>query len=313
MDSILFVPTTRESEWTQDVLPGKSPAELPVAGRRIVEYAIERAKSAGGAFAEVIDWHFSEKIFQDFSDLTRTAYPVFYVRGEGPIPDGLSSIEGLPTPLTETISDGLVVVWGPVVPYSELEGGSTLEPVTEDELRNTPPGIYRREGGKWLRYSPRGFVIRDVRTWHLLNFSALRHPEMFTLPGYSAEKGFYFGRNVVMERGIDMKPPVLVNDDAWCARNVRLEGKVIVGARSYVGEGTRLMRTIVGDDTFVGDGLDFEDKIIIGSRVIDARTGAWADVEEEGVAHAIGGGAEHVGLFRRIWNFIAGSSRGRRA
>ena len=43
MDNILFVPSTKELEWVQDVLPGTSPAELPVAGRRIIDYSFQCA------------------------------------------------------------------------------------------------------------------------------------------------------------------------------------------------------------------------------------------------------------------------------
>ena len=41
MDNILFVPAIRELEWVQDILPGTSPAELSVGGRRVIEYALE--------------------------------------------------------------------------------------------------------------------------------------------------------------------------------------------------------------------------------------------------------------------------------
>ena len=47
MDNILFVPSIREMEWVQDILPGASPAELPVAGRRIIEYAFQCAQRFG--------------------------------------------------------------------------------------------------------------------------------------------------------------------------------------------------------------------------------------------------------------------------
>ena len=48
MDNILFVPATHETQWIQEVLPGISPAELPVAGRRAIDYAIERAQKFDG-------------------------------------------------------------------------------------------------------------------------------------------------------------------------------------------------------------------------------------------------------------------------
>ena len=37
MDNVLFVPSTKELEWVQEVLPGTSPAGLPVAGRRMID------------------------------------------------------------------------------------------------------------------------------------------------------------------------------------------------------------------------------------------------------------------------------------
>ena len=112
MDNILFVPTTREMAWVQDILPGTSPAELPVAGKRVIDYAIERAQRFGVMFTEILDWQFSQKLADDFTDMTRTGCPVFYSKGKGPVPKGLKDIEGYSSPLTADITDGLVVVWG---------------------------------------------------------------------------------------------------------------------------------------------------------------------------------------------------------
>ena len=53
-------------------------------------------------------------------------------------------------------------------------------------------------------------------------------------------------------------------------------------------------------------------KIVAGNRVIDAETGVWTDVEDEGIArrihHRIGG----LGWLRALWSFLLGRSRGRR-
>ena len=152
-------------------------------------------------------------------------------------------------------------------------------------------------------------VVGDVRSWHALNFAVLRFPGAFTLPGYRSERGVHLGRNVVMERGAEAKRPVLLCDNTWLARNVRLEGSVIVGSGSFIGEGATLARTIVCDDTYVGMGLDIRDKIVAGGRVIDPKTGAWADIEEPGLARRI---AFVPGWLRRAWHFIRGRSHGRR-
>ena len=56
-------------------------------------------------------------------------------------------------------------------------------------------------------------------------------------------------------------PPVLLQDNTWLARNVRLDGEVIIDSGSYVSEGARLHRTVVCRDTFIGAGLDLDGKV----------------------------------------------------
>ena len=308
MDNILFVPATGEMEWVQDILPGTSPAELPVAGRRIIDYAIERAQKLGVMFTEILDWRFSQNLANDFADMTRTGFPVFYVKGAGPVPRGLKDIEGCQTPLTGNITDGLVVVWGLAI-STHTAADVTLEPLPDDECAETHAGLYKRVDGRWMRIVPRGLVVRNIKAWHSLNMVALRHPDDFTIPGYSSEQGVHIGRNVVMEYGTTVKQPVLLQDNTWLARNVRLDGEVIIDSGSYVSEGARLCRTVVLRDTYIGDGLDFEGKIVVGRRVIDADTGTWVDLEEPGLARRIPSG---LGWMRSVWHFLRCRSFGRR-
>ena len=308
MDNILFVPSTHEMEWVQEILPGTSPAELPVAGRRIIDYAIESAHKFDVMFTEVLDWRFSQKLADYFSDMTRTGMPIFYLKGEGQVPKGLKDLEVYSSPLTENIEDGLVVIWGLGISM-HTPGETALEPITDEELAETPAGAYRREGGKWMRIVPHGLVIRNIKAWHALNFIVLRHPDNFTIPGYSSEKNVHIGRNVVLEHGTSVKAPVLLQDNTWFARNVILDGEVIVDSGSYVSEGAKLARTVVLRDTFIGEGLEFDGKIVSGRRVIDAATGTWVDLEEPGLARRIPTG---FGWVRTIWRFLRGRSSGRR-
>jgi len=307
MDCALFVPSVSATEWLSDLFPGLSIAEMPVAGRHIASYCIEMAQKAGCAFVEVLDWNYSTHLEEHFKDPTGTGTVVFYMRGEGAAPRGLVELSAQSTPLTQDISDGLTVIWGPCLPL-ELDGFES-EPLTPEECAETPLGFYRREGGRWLRLKPRSLVVRDLKSWHGMNFEVLHNPGLFTLPGYSAEKGVYLGRSVVLEHGTEVKAPVLLRDNTWMARNVQLDGDVIIGSGSFVSEGARLKNTVVGRDTFIGPGLDIEDKIVVGQRMIDIDTGAWIDIEDPGVARRIGGG---LGWLRSIWHFLRGHSYGRR-
>ena len=308
MVNVVFIPATRETEWVDELLPGTSPAELPVAGRRVIDYAIERAQKFGAMFTEILDWRFSQRLADDFADMTRTGAPIFYLRGEGELPKGLAGIEGYSSPLTANIADDLVVVWG-IALSMHAEEEMSMEPVSEAECVETPAGIYRRSGGRWMRLVPHGLVVRNVKAWHELNFVVLSHPEEFTVPGYSSERDVHIGRSVVIEHGTEVKPPVLLQDNTWFARNVQLEGEVIVDSGSYISEGARLRRTVVCRDTFIGAGLELIGKIVVGRRVIDAGTGTWVDVEEPGLARRIPTG---LGWVRSMWRFLRGRSYGRR-
>ena len=315
MRNILFVPSVPDTEWLREILPDMSPAELPVAGLRILDYAVDHAQQCGFSFLEVLDWHYSGRIAKDFSDLTSTSVPVFYQRGEGELPQGLDDLAKQSSPLTQTIDDGLSVVWG--LYLTDLDNkDARLEPVAPEDCARTPMGAYRRIDGRWMRLLPHGLAVNGVKAWHSMNLAILYEPGSFTLPGYSAEKGVYLGRNVVMEHGVEAKPPVLLQDDTWCARNVVLDGDVIVGKGSFISEGARLRRTVVGDDTYIGLGLDLTDKIVIGRRVIDVESGAWIDISERGIARLIGGGSlnwKNWKWLRAVVDFVHGKSRGRSA
>ena len=112
-----------------------------------------------------------------------------------------------------------------------------------------------------------------------------------------------------MEHGTEVKPPVLLQDNTWLARNVHLEGDVIVDSGSYISEGAKLSRTVVCRNTYIGEALDFSGKIVAGRRVIDAETGTWVDLEEPGLARNIPVG---LGWLRSVWHFLRGRSVGRR-
>ena len=82
------------------------------------------------------------------------------------------------------------------------------------------------------------------------------------------------------------------------------------GKGAFIGEGAKLARTVVGDGTYVGAGLDLSDKIVIGNRIFDAIANDWTEVEEPGIAHKMG--LSKSSWLSRLWRFLQGSSKGRR-
>ena len=311
MDSVVFVPSVASTEWLSGLFPDYSLAELPVAGRRIVDYGLEVAQKSGAMLVEVLDWHYTKRLEEYFNDPTRTGSAVFYSRAEGDLPRGLDDLAGQPSsPLTQSLSDGLVVAWGPCLALKLEECGA--EEVSAADRAETPLGIYRRAGGGWERLKAPTRQVDSLRSWHRMNFEVLHDPGEFTLPGYSAERDVRLGRNVVLEHGVNVKPPVLLQDNVWCARNVHFAGDVIVGAGTFIAEGATMRRTVVCDNTYIGAGLHLDGKIVAGNRIIDVETGVWTDVEDEGIARRIRHGSGGLGWLRALWSFLLGHSRGRR-
>ena len=139
MDSVVFVPSVASTEWLSGLFPDYSLAELPVAGRRIVDYILEVAHKSGAMLVEVLDWHYTKRLEEYFNDPTRTGSAVFYSRAEGNLPRGLDDLAGQPSsPLTQSLSDGLVVAWGPCLALKLEECGA--EEVSAADRAETPLG-----------------------------------------------------------------------------------------------------------------------------------------------------------------------------
>ena len=109
----------------------------------------------------------------------------------------------------------------------------------------------------------------------------------------------------------DEEAPVLLQNNVWCARNVHFDGDVIVYSGTFIAEGTTLRRTVICGNTYIGTKLDLDGKIVVGNRIIDAETGVWTDVEDEGIARRIHR-TSALGWLRALWSFLLGRSRGRR-
>ena len=272
MKALLILPSAAPTAWMNEFLPEMNPAELPIAGKRAIDYILEEAAAKGYDMAEILDYRPSKRLEESFSDISTLPLPVFYIKGTGEIPSSEEELKRVSSHLTQNLDSGETkVVWG-------LELG--------------------------------GIKIDSPQAWHKVNFIVLGDSALYTLPCYSAEKGIYLGRNVVIERGAEIKPPALLCDNTWLARSVRLEGGVIIGSGSYIGEATKLENTIVAPDTCIGESLEFVDKAVVGSRIIDPESNAYINVTEKGLARSIGG--TFLKALKGLWRAIVGHTHGGR-
>ena len=280
-------PCIREARWIADALPGVSPAALPVAGRLFVDYALEAAERFGVEESVLVD-KAGDPALNGRLGLERDGLcAVSSMRLANWEPESLERLmDSVWFRGVATSGEPCIVLWGQALPFYK-PGETGYEPVPEQALRDTPTGVYHLVGGRWQRPVAGTAAIRDTASWLDVSMHLLAGAGGYTLPGYSAENGVHLCRNVVMEHGTTAKSPVLMLDNSWCGRDVVLEGGVILGRNASVGRGARLRRTVVCDDTYVGEWLELDGKIVAGGRIIDAASGVWVDVEERGIARKV--------------------------
>ena len=305
---LILVPAASGMEWLREAIPWTTPGELLMTGRRFIDYAIEGAIKADSQFVEILDACPSSRLATYFGEQARTKVPVFYLPMQEHPPKGLGDLSRCSIPFAPGATGDVYVIWGMALPRCLPEG--LAETVVSDaDIAQTPCGFYHFRDGTWRRVLSEGFFVRDISSWLQANLELLREPNFYTLPGYSSEMDVHLGRNVVLEHGTEVHGPALLKDNVWCARNVQIKGDVIVGDGSFIGEGVILRRAVVGPNTYIGKGLEFVDKIVLGRRIFDAKTGAWTDIEEPGIVQYIS--ALDKGWFGKLLRFIAGTSRGR--
>ena len=154
MKAVVFVPSVPETAWAREALPWLSPAELPVAGRRWIDCVVEWAVARGYQMVEVVDWFWSESVAADFADLTAHAVPVFYQRGEGPLPTSADDIRRLDVfyremvryafhmPNSGSLSSMLEYCLSIIERFIEVPGGLTFEEVALQCLAALHPPTY---------------------------------------------------------------------------------------------------------------------------------------------------------------------------
>lgn len=103
----------------------------------------------------------------------------------------------------------------------------------------------------------------------------------YVLPGYGPDAGVLMGRNVEMEKGVHVIPPVIIGS------NVRLgSGSVIgphtaIGSDSVVDDGTIVKESVIFAKSYLGRHLTLQRKIICGDRMLSVKDGEWLEIRDE--------------------------------
>lgn len=245
--TFLIVPAPDGTSWTEAYFPGMSPLHLGVVAKSWAEHLLDWCQTQGATAVKILDHFHDEALVRGhLGDGARWGFRLAY-EGAGRF---ASREDAVRRNRAFAAGDGDVrVVWGPVFPHR----------------------------GEWAR-------VDSLRAWFDLNFRVLADPADRTLPGYSSEPGVSIGENVMIKTRADVRRPVALGDNVRIEDGVTLAGDVIVGAGTFVERDCFLRRAVVFSHGYLGRGLSFEEKAVIGARVIDVRTGAFADLDEPGLS-----------------------------
>ncbi len=232
--SIVFM-LNEPIQWVTHYFPGFSVYSLPLAGKPLVEHQLDRAARLGMTRVLILDVSYDRRLAERLGDGSRWGLRLDY----RPLPMGVSPQEAVDRNRDFLDGEEPKVVEGPEIFY---HGGH----------------VY----------------LTSLRDYFELNFKIVVDPDECVLPGYSSDRGVVLGMNVQIRMGCVVTPPILLDDNVLIDYECQLNGSVIVCNGAILDRRCYLHRAIVFPETYIARGVELENKIVVGSRVIDPLTGA---------------------------------------
>ena len=253
----------RKIPWVNGYFPDFTILSLPLADKPLVEHQLDWCSRRGVERVRILDAAYSPK-------------------------------------LAEYLGDGSY--WGVQLTYERVSQSVLEEDLIRENgafLGSGEPFVIR--GGE-LEYDGKVVKIDSIRAYFELNFKLIDEPHECVLPGYYSEHGVNLGMNVQIRTGCVVNPPVLLNDNCRVDYNCRINGDVIVGEGSILDRGVCLHRAIVFPQTYVARQVELENKIVVGSRVIDPLTGGCVNLAGDVLSADLRGNGN--GVFQRFGRWL---------
>ena len=278
MKACLYIGITRD-DWAGRFFPEKSPGELPVAGKSWVNHVVDICSLIGVTDICVADCFLHDELPHRLGDGGLWSLKIRYLKPSPcAVPEELlrQNAGGFGE------SDELLFFWGLVLPDVRDTAGILGDLRAVEKVPDVlPDGIYLLRGGRFFECRCSLFRLDSLKSYFDLNFRLLDDPGIFNLPGYSTLNGCSIGMNVLIKLDCELERPVILQDNVCLERGAVLHNGVIVGREVLVDEGAELDHALVLNHTYIGRNMLMRDKIVDGNRVIDVKTGAMEELEDE--------------------------------
>ena len=285
MNACLYV-GCHDNEWIWEIFPGKSPAEMPIAGKSWARHAVDLCSLLKIDSIFVADCFFYPDLPRRLGDGAYWSTKIQYLPcTDAPDPEQLFEQDGLTFP-----DDELLIFWGQVLPdIPEIQTlCDDLEPAVKLPDGTLPSGIYLLRQKTLSHCRCPLHRMNDPKSYFELNMRLLNHPGIYNLPGFSDEKNFCIGADVITMMNGELKPPLIIQDHSAIGRGVVLDGDVIIGGHVLIDDHSYLKRAVILNNTYIGRKMHIEDKIVAERTVIDIKTGVHLELDDEFLAGRAG-------------------------
>ena len=265
----------------RNLFPGMGPGELPLAGKSICRHMVDLCGRLKVSDVLLADRELNPELAGELGDGSYWSLRLTFLNCEY-----CASLNSLLELRKRCLGgdDDVLIIWGMVLPDIREEEELFRDLRETDPDRDAEPGVYLFREGRCWRCSCPLFRCSDLKSYFEINFRLLQQTGVYSLPGYSSQRGFGIGRSVSILPKCDIREPVLILDDAFIARGAVMNNGAVVGRNSVIDENTEISHSIVFDNTYVGRSMVIRDKIVCGRRVLDPRSNSYVDLDDSFLA-----------------------------
>ncbi len=115
------------------------------------------------------------------------------------------------------------------------------------------------------------------------NWDVLRKWAWPLKPYGSEENGIWIGKNVIMEKGVQLKRPAAMADNVSIGKNSVIGPLTVIGSNVKIGNNVKVQESIILDDTKISDNSIISKSIICNGVVINERVKVMNSVIDSGL------------------------------
>lgn len=148
-------------------------------------------------------------------------------------------------------------------------------------------------------------MLLTIGEYYRLADDTLKNADRYILPGYSSEPDCFLGRNVVIQKGAEIRKPVMIGNNVQISAGSIIGPGAIIGSNIIIDRESVVSGSILMDNTFIGEQLEVKGRIADGSLLIDPESGATLQMEDPHLMSVIQPGASTKQIIRRLIHALA--------